>query len=96
VEHATKGSHDLVEIEGEAIAYWHRKLSIPVIWAPIIREAQPIFTNKVILFFTPEHQVHMKATTFQFVSRGPDGKLVLADPEGFEFEVREIGASATT
>lgn len=94
VDHATKGSYDLVEIEGAAIAYWLNKLGIPIKWVPVVREAPPTFTNKVILLFNPEYQVYMKATIIQFLSRSPDGELFLADPEGFEFEIREIDAGS--
>jgi len=95
VEHSTKGSFDLIEIEGAALAYWHSKLGIMINWIPVICEAPPTFTSKVVLFFNPEHQIHMEATKIQFVCRDTDGRLVLADPEGFEFEIREIGRGST-
>lgn len=92
VEHASKGSHDLLLLQGEAIHYWMQKLCIPVKWVPAIREATATFSAEAALFFNPKYQVHMNLVTIQFVTRNPDGSYVAAYPEGYRFAVYELPA----
>lgn len=91
VAHVTHGEHDLVELEGAAIAYWRNKLAHHFDWEPKLREGPMNFVDKVVLFYNPEHQARLSGMTVRMVRRDANGSLVPQDT-GFPLELRALPA----